>query len=247
MQVKTHIPNLSTKQCFVPPVLGVCAWLCPCLGLQDRGWTFLGRGQAVPSSTCRRPTSLPLFSQSYGPEILARTIPAQGFRLCFGWSEPYIWFWLFMRQTVFTIAFLIYNSASCSIASPLSGVVEACCCCLSGLSSVLWCNMYKMLIEEVHWKRWPAPLKLCIQSAFLHFAPQQVNPSSCFVPFHWDQLQRKRCVLWQGSGRANSLLLNSPVSQSAGRGPQGETMQCLIELFCVHQLKLLTWSLKLQE
>lgn len=129
-----------------------------------------------------------------------------------------------MRQTVFTIAFLIYNSASCSAASPLSSVVEAYCCCLSGLSSALWCNMCKILIEEVHSKSRPAPLKLCIQSAFLHFAPQLVNLSSCFVPFHWDQLQRKRCVLWQWSGRANSLLLNSPVSQSAGRGPQGETM-----------------------
>ena len=78
MQVKAHVPSLSTMHCFVPLVLGVYAWLCLCLGQQVRGWTFLDRGCTVPSSTCTRTASLPLFSKSHRPDILARTIAAQG-------------------------------------------------------------------------------------------------------------------------------------------------------------------------
>lgn len=66
--------------------------------------------------------------------------------LFFGWSKPYIWGWLFMRQTVFILAFLIYNLVYGSAASPL------CCTNLFFLSlwPVLCSVMSKMLIKEVH-------------------------------------------------------------------------------------------------
>lgn len=70
--------------------------------------------------------------------------------------------------------------------------LHLCLCCRSLLLLSLWpalCfvrSKYEMLIKEVPYESHTAPLKMYIQSVFLHFAAQQVNPLGCFLSFHWD-------------------------------------------------------------
>lgn len=113
---------------------------------------------------------LPSFSPWPGKSRKGRRWPANWilcFKLVFGWSKPYIWVWLFMRQTVFILAFFIYNllHRRCSFTSIC--VVEASSYCLSSLSCALWC---------------PSPrcsLKRYIRKAKLHLWRCVFNQSFC--------------------------------------------------------------------